>query len=727
MSMTLIVALKDTQKKVTKWNTPTSTLENKNFIDYSQTWNLPNDTKFTTNRRVTVSNILSSSYIYRIQQLSSNLTSTTWDKTSAKIYMQNADESSLLEYDPSTTIGISSAGNININMSTSWWYNTPSSNSGTVYCVIDVDSGYPKEKYTVTSNLENITFDNAVTQIEADTDFTFNFTANTGYQIDTLTSNIGSIVISEDKLTATITGTATKAITITGSASAIPKKYSVTYSLTNITCDNPKTELTENDTFEFTFTANTGTEIQSLTSNIGTVAISQDKKSAVITGTATENITITGVAENVTVVYTIAYNLENMSCISPIYSIEENTQFSLYFEANAGYVIDSLSSNIGVVEIATDKKSATITGVATGNIGVTGSASKEKHYVNISGTLSNCYCNYENGEIVDTTKPCEIIALKGYVFPAKLMYSYTANINGESVTKYASVSSDGYRLSFDFVFDDVEATINLDSVYTTEKEVDKISDFVDIYAVDNSIIKQLANTRFSQIVASTGDVSYIDMGQFIVGMYVLPLGVPENLVVSTKAIKLGYKSTSITAPIINGYKWHYDLGAITIPATYNNSYDFINTDIYLNVPFFGRLEIPNYLVGHKITLSIIFDSYSGNGTLIVMNDFTNSNIEIKTQKIVIDIPYIQTGLDTIFNKLGNTNVNPLISKCFVEVIRSAPYHTDDSFGYDVDENVIIGSVKGYAEFRECIIKSDVATDNEIDTIHGLLNDGVIIA
>lgn len=727
MSMDLIFALKDTQKKVTKWNTSTSLLENIDFINYNQTWNLPNGTKFTTNRRATITGIISNSYVYRTQQLSSTLKKTTWDKTSAKIYMQNADEDSLQEYDSSTTIGITSAGNININMESSWWYTTPTSNSGTVYCIIDVDGGYPKTKYSVTSNLDNITFDNAVTQIEADTDFTFNFTADTGYQIDTLTSNIGTVVISEDKLTATITGTATGAINITGSASVIPKKYSVTYSLTNMTCDNPKTELTENDSFEFTFTANTGTEIEALTSNIGVVAISQDKKSAVITGTATENITITGEAENVTVVYAIAYNLENISCIDPIYSIEENTQFSLYFEANTGYSIDTLTSNLGVVEIATDKKSATITGVASDNIGIVGSASKEKHYVNISGTLSNCYCNYENGEVVDTTKSCEIIALTGYVFPAKLMYSYTANINGKSVTKYASVSSDGYRLSFDFVFDDVETTINLDSVYTAEKEVDKISDFVDIYAIDNSIIKQLASTRFLKIVASTGDISYIDMGQFIVGLYVLPLGIPENLVTSTKVIKLGYSSTSITSPIINGYKWQYDLGEITIPATYNNSYDFINTEIYLNVPFFGRLEIPNYLVGHKITLSIIFDSYSGNGTLLVKNDFTNSNIEIKTQKIVTDVPYIQTGLDTVFNKLGNTNVNPLINKCFVEVIRSAPYQIDNSYGYDVDENVIIGSVQGYAEFRECTISTNIATDNEIDMIHRLLNDGVIIA
>ena len=726
MSMSIIFAFKDTNKYVTKWNTPSSTIEDKSAIDYTQKWNLPDGSTITTNRRITVSGLITSAYAYRTQTLNTTLP-TTWAKANAKIYMQNADESSLLEYDSSTTMGFTSAKRININMSSNWWHNTPSSDSGTVYCIIDIDSGLPKAKYTVTSNLENITFDNAVTSIEQDSNFTFNFTANTGYQIDSLTSNVGTVIISDDKLTATITGTATQAITITGSASVIPKKYSVTYSLTNMTCDNPKTELTENDSFEFTFSANEGNEIESLETNVGTVAISSDKKSAVITGTATQDITITGVAEQKVITYAIAYSLTNMSCVDPIYTIEENKEFSLYLTANAGYVIDSLSSTLGVVEIASDNKSATITGTATDNIAIIGTASLEKHYVNITGKLTNCYCSYENGELVDTTKPCEIIALNGYVFPSKLMYTYTAVINGENVTKYASISSDGYRLTFDFVIDDVECTINLDSDYTAEKEVDYISDFVDIYAVNKSIIQKLANTRFLQIVASTGDISYIDMGQFIVGLYVLPLGIPENLVTSEKNIKLGYKATSITAPIINGYSWVYDFGTINIPATYNNSYDFINTEIYLNVPFFGRLDIPSYLVGYNISVSVIFDCYSGNGTLVISNDFTDSNIEIKTQRIVTDIPYIQTGMNTVFNKLGNTNVNPLINKCFVEVIRSAPYEIDNSFGYKVDENIIIGSVQGYAEFSECLIKSAVATDTELNTIARLLNDGVIIA
>ncbi len=722
----IIFALKDSKGYVTKWNSPTSSHADVTAVDYTQTWTLPDGTKFTTDRRITVSNLVMV-YAYRTNTLSSTLP-TTWTKANAKIYMQNPKDSALMEYDPSTTMGFTSAKNININMASNWWYNTPdTSEDGKIYCVIDIDSGLPATTYTVKSTLENITFENEVSTIKQNTAFSFVFNANEGYQIDTLTCNIGTVAISSDKLSAVITGTATTNIVITGSASELPKQYTVDYTLIDMVCDNPITTITENEDFTLTFSPNTGHEITTLTCNIGTVTIAEDKQSATITGTATENIVITGTATQIKAVYAIGYSLTNMSCVSPIYSIVEGTEFNLYFTADSGFVIDSLTTTLGEVEIAEDKKSATITGVATDNISIVGSASKEKHYVKITGSFNNCYCSYADGEVIDTTKPCEIIANTGYVFPTKLMYSYTAVIDGENVTKYATIDMNGYRLVLDFVFDDVEATIILDSEYTAEKEVDKISDFVDAYCVDNSIIQQLAGVRFLQITSSTGDVSFLDMGQFIVGLYALPLGVPDKLVTATKAIKLGYKSTNVTAPIINGYKWEYDLGVINIPATYNNGYDFVNTDVFLNVPYFGRIEVPSYLVGYEITIKILFDCYSGNGTLVIENNFTKSAIEMRTQKIVTDVPYIQTGMDTVFNKLGNTNVNPLINKCFVEVIRNTPYQTDNTFGKKVDEIVVIGSVQGYAEFNECLIKSSTATDTELDTIARLLNSGVIIA
>jgi hypothetical protein len=726
MANSLDLYLIDTKKYVSKWVSPTTSVSDVSFSDYSRTFTLEDGTKITANRNAYATGFSTMSYIYRLQSMYSTLP-TTWDKTKAKLYMRSTDDKTYQEYDVSELLGFTSAKRVNVNLARDVWHTYPESDSGIVTVIIDIDSGLPSETYKVTSNLTNITFENQVATIKANSEFSFVFSANDGYEIDTLTCNIGTVSISTDKQSASITGTATTNITITGTGKALPKQYTVDFSLIDITCDNPQTTITENETFNFTFTPNIGYEINTLNSNIGTVTIADDKQTASITGTATENITITGIGSQIQTVYTIAYTLNNMTCVDPIYTIVEGTEFNLYFTANTGYLIDSLTSNLGAVEIASDKKSATITGTATDNIGIIGNARKENHYVKITGTLNNCYCSYENEEVIISTKPCEIIANIGYVFPSKLMYKYYAYINNEYVTKYASISSDGYRLTFDFIFNNEEVTIVLDNTYTAEKEQDKISDFVDVYCVNNTIIKQIAENRYLKLTSSTGDVSYTDLGQFIVGLYVLPLGIPETLITSTKIVKMGYVETDVTAPIINGYKWTYDLGTINIPTVYNNSYDYINTDVFLNVPYFGRLEIPSYLVGYNLSINIIFDCYSGNGTLLIKNDFTNSYIETKTQKIVIDVPYIQTGLNTVFNKLSNTNIDPLINRCFVEVIRNTPYTHECTFGHDVDDVVLIGSVQGYAEFKECLISSSVATSDELTSIIQLLNNGVVIA
>lgn len=420
--------------------------------------------------------------------------------------------------------------------------------------------------------------------------------------------------------------------------------------------------------------------------------------------------------------------LENITFENAVNEVDENSDFTFNFSANQGYQIDTLTTNIGTVNIASDKLTATITGKATGDIIIEGSANLipiEKHYVQISGTLNNCYCSYENNEEINPTKPCEIIANNGYIFPTQISYPYTAIINDIEVVKYATVIDNGYRLHFDFSFESNISTIILNGEYTAVKEVDSISDFVNTYYVTKQTLKELAKKRFLKLSSESG-VTYVDLGEFIVGLYVLPLGIPKMLITSEQNIKLGYQDSKVPANVINAYKWEYDLGIITIPAKYNNAYDFLKTEVFLNAPFFDQQELPIYTIGHDLHIKMLFDCYSGCGTLLVKDTFTNSYIVNKTQKIVIDVPYVQTGLNTVFNKLGNTNINPLIDTCFVSVIRNTPYNNDNEYGKNLNASVVIGSVQGYAEFSKSTIISTIATDTELEMINRLLANGVYI-
>lgn len=424
----------------------------------------------------------------------------------------------------------------------------------------------------------------------------------------------------------------------------------------------------------------------------------------------------------------VTATLDNITFKNAVSEVDENSDFTFNFSANQGYQIDTLTTNLGTVNIASDKLTATITGKATGDIIIEGSANLipiEKHYVQISGTLNNCYCSYENNEEINPTKPCEIIANSGYIFPTQISYPYTAIINDIEVVKYATVIDNGYRLHFDFSFESNISTIVLNGEYTAVKEVDNISDFVNTYYVTKQTLKELAKKRFLKLSSESG-VTYVDLGEFIVGLYVLPLGIPKILITSEQNIKLGYQDSKVPANVINAYKWEYDLGVITIPAKYNNAYDFLKTEVFLNAPFFDQQELPIYTIGHDLHIKMLFDCYSGCGTLLVKDTFTNSYIVNKTQKIVIDVPYVQTGLNTVFNKLGNTNINPLIDTCFVSVIRNTPYNNDNEYGKNINASVVIGSVQGYAEFSKSTIISTIATDTELEMINRLLANGVYI-
>lgn len=722
--MNLYFYIKDSKKELTLWNSPTSQVQSVSAIDYTRSFSLPNGEKITTNRLIQVRNILYP-YVYRTQAIDSELHKVQgFTKANCKIYMQVPGDSVYKQYSSTKDFGVSSNGTVRVNCDK---YNESDKqpSDGSFWVLLDIDSGYPASKVKVTTTLDNITFDNAVSEVDENSDFTFNFSAMTGYEISTLTSNIGAVNIASDKLTATITGKATNNIVINGSASLIPIKHNITYNLNHINCTNQINEIVENEQFNLHFVSDIGFEIAELTSNIGKITVAQDKLSADIVGTATTDIMINGTATQVQKIYTVTYNLNNITCTNPINTIIENESFNLSFVPTGGYTIETLTSNIGVVTITDNKKSATIVGTASDNIVITGSSTLEKHYVKISGTLNNCYCSYENNEEINSTKPCEIIANSGYVFPAQIRYPYTAIINDVEVVKYATVIENGYRLNFDFSFDSGISTIILNGEYSAVKEVDNISDFVNTYYVTKQTLKELAKTRFLKISSESG-ITYVDLGEFIVGLYVLPLGIPKILITSEQNIKLGYEDTKVNANVINAYKWEYDLGVITIPAKYNNAYDFVKTEVFLNAPFFDQQELPIYTIGHDLHITMLFDCYSGSATLLVKDTFTNSYIVNKTQKIVIDVPYVQTGLNTVFNKLGNTNINPLIDTCFVSVIRNTPYNNDNEYGKNLNASVIIGSIQGYAEFSKSTVISTIATDTELDMINRLLANGVYI-
>lgn len=285
-----------------------------------------------------------------------------------------------------------------------------------MFCPDDAESG--GTKYKVTNNLSHVNADDSnPTEIEENTEFTLNYTASSGYRIDSATSNIGTVTIADDGLSFTVTGSATEDITVTASASEIPVFYTYTVEGSDYTADeNNPTSLAKGQPWELKFYANKGYRIMyagvsgesNCTINyegspVTKVTISKDTISSDI------KIVLTVVESTVTK-YNVIDSLTNVTASSSNPTqVNENAQFSLDYTVDDGCELTSYDSNIGTVTV--DGKNINVSGTATEDIKVTLVATKTVVKHKVTATTF--------GVDADPANPSEVV--EGAVFT--LMYT----------------------------------------------------------------------------------------------------------------------------------------------------------------------------------------------------------------------------------------------------------------------------------------------------------------
>lgn len=241
--------------------------------------------------------------------------------------------------------------------------------------------------------------------------------------------------------------------------SAPVTKYTVTETLSHMSSDAPA-EVEENAEFTFTYTVEPNYEIQSLTSNIGTVSIATNKKSATIKGTATENIVINGVAVEEVTSYTVTENLTNIvaSDTNPK-TVDKNAHFTLSYTADSGYIITSLTTTVGNITYNVDHSSATITGVATADIVVTGSATYQPKTYDV-------VIEKDAHIVADPDNPSTITEGSSYTFK---FTSESGWLISRCTSNYGTAHIAENKKSATVVYNNVSATLRI--VLTSVEEV----------------------------------------------------------------------------------------------------------------------------------------------------------------------------------------------------------------------------------------------------------------
>ena len=485
------------------------------------------------------------------------------------------------------------------------------------------------------------------------------------------------------------------------------QSYTYTETLQNIVSDGAK-NYNAGDTFTIHYTANDGCLIDSLTSNIGTVTIADDKRTAVLAGSATGNIVVNGVA-TARQSYTYTETLQNIVS-DGAESYNAGDTFTIHYTANDGCLIDSLTSNIGTVTIADDKRTAVLAGSATGNIVVNGVATTEYGTILITGSFVHCSCNYSDGETISPSKPrLEIVADDGFIFLNVFKYKQAG------VTKYLNKSDDNKML-----YKDLDTRgLNLNDVYSAVTAPKTMTSFVHLYKTNDNELSALAKARFKDVSGNT-----VDYGQYISALYRIPVDL-SNITGDTSNIMLGQYDSMVASTLLNQYLLDIDGGTITIPEKFHNAYDYLNTECIIHLPFLDDINLPpHYVVNQTINIKYKLDLYSGTLTASIYSSYLNSIVANTSGVIVTNIPFIQKQTDNVVNSLTSVFTN-LIPTAFMEVTRNIPYDNVNIYGKECVDFDMIGNKTGYLKCDNVALVSK-ATKNERDEIMSLLKDGIIL-
>ena len=579
----------------------------------------------------------------------------------------------------------------------------------------------PVVKYTVTETLSHMSSD-APAEVEENAEFTFNYNVEPGYEIQSLTSNIGTVSIETNKKGATITGTATENIVINGVAVEEVTSYTVTENLTHIIAsDSNPTTVNKNASFTLSYTAESGYIITSLTSTVGDVTFNVGHTSATVTGVATANIIVTGEATYQPKTFNVVVEKDVHIVADPSNpeTITEGSSYTFRFTSESGWLISRCTSNYGTANIAEDRKSAT---VVYNNVSATlrivlTSIEEIIPKVVITGTFVNATCNYTNGEVISAEKNIIITATSCYEF--KNTYHYEDNGYTYDLVKNLEKTT----LTIDTTQITGLSDITLNDNYVATLPVETIGGFCNLYKVTEKELSQLSKVRFQKDTTSD---TVVDYGTSITQLYILPLNLPAEIIGDKSNIILGSFDSQVESTLLNNYTVDYDMGAITVPSKYNNAYDFINTTCTLRVPFFNAVALdPENVVGHTISIKFTLDLYSGNVTMNVMSDFTGGIIYSATANIVTQIPFIQKQNNSVVNQLSNV-FKYVIATPVIEVVRNIPYQADNStFGRETVQVAKLNTVHGYCEVDNVNLVT-LATNDEKDSIISLLKEGVFI-
>src|SRR5699024_5225774 len=270
------------------------------------------------------------------------------------------------------------------------------------------------------------------------------------------------------------------------------------------------------------------------------------------------------------------------------------------------------------------------------------------------------------------------------------------------------------------------STPPIDTTEETDKPEPFQLPFTSVYMIDKYNILNLSR-KHGKVDFNGGDITSDPISQMINNIIRLPFKIPSDSYTELQPIIFGSVADSPRDIVANKIKrdvLNLDIGTIAVKGKYENSLDYINTDVILYLPFMDRVSLHiETVIDGSIDIEYLINLYNGSVTCNIKSSITRTVVNSINGFIGRTIPYYSKPKnDVSFSVENNINMNNGIYRAYIEVSRNTPIENDDAI------ELVKGQLKdvtGYVEVDRIDIDKDIIK-TESDMLKNELGNGVVI-
>ena len=508
--------------------------------------------------------------------------------------------------------------------------------------------------------------------------------------------------------------------------------YNITNITVNCTSDNPQTTIEQGETYENTFTPNSGyafNEYNLIWATCGNV-----RYDSTLNADGTCSLTIPNVSGNIEIIGSAisAFNLtldlyncrlfnseilyfrtSNYQSLNKL--IERNSFNTLYLE-NSNYakrlnetdliIVSIYNANGDAIEIP-DGTYLTLT----------------QGYVRLYWSGENTYAN--RIDVSYRFTDIYVLDITNYRFSLRsndgfLFKTFPHWTMGSEIGSFALFPNDKTKAEIRWnLHPYITISDNLSIQANATLSASLKYGFVSIYNPTYDEVDELSKKRFYSVTQS----EMLDLSQYIISFRKLYVDIPQ---IARELVYFGKYNTNVSSNIITTNFIETDCGTITIDEYNENSLDYNGVEIELYLPFVGSVSLNANQVYEK-QLHLVYRTNPLNGDCVAILFSNNIQVAYSQGNVSFDVP-----INFKYGNLNNygTNDNALYMaelQPYIEIKTNRQYQNMNSRLLNNNMWVQISDCNGYVEFDNIELHPiNKINKDEYNEIISLLQNGIIV-